>query len=205
MKKHGRPSEYESAIAAIVKEAPRGTHLTAPEVYARARDNGLPVSISTVYRTLQRLKEEGNVSTVSGNRKLRYESAEEGPEHDHLICLNCGMTIEFIDERLPNFGRIVAKTKGFVHTKSRFDILGFCVQCRSPGNKSVKLKMVEHWQAAIIAVEGALNGLLAAQESLAQEGLSEQEMKDLLTSNEIIKTKLKAALDSCEAAERFTV
>src|ERR1700722_2818494 len=110
MKKQGRPSEYETAIAAIVKDAPRGTHLTAPEVYARARGNGLPVSISTVYRTLQRLKEVGNLSTVSGNRKLRYESAQEAPEHDHLICLNCGLTIEFTDQRLPEFGKTVAKT-----------------------------------------------------------------------------------------------
>ena len=203
MKKHGRPSEYESAIAAIVKEAPRGTHLTAPEVYARARDNGLPVSISTVYRTLQRLKEEGNLSTVSGNRKLRYESADEGPEHDHLICLNCGMTIEFTDERLPNFGKAVAKTKGFVHTKSRFDILGFCEQCRLPSNKSAKLKMVEHWQIAIMAVEDALSSLLAAQERLTQDGLSEQEMKNLLTSNEVIRVKLQDALENCEAIERL--
>jgi len=202
MKKHGRHSEYQSAIAAIVKDAPRGTHLTAPEVYAKARDCGLPVSISTVYRTLQRLKEVGNLSTVSGNRKLRYESAEQGPEHDHLICLNCGMTIEFIDERLPSFGKAVAKTKGFVHIKSRFDILGFCGQCRLSGNKSAKSKMVEYWQAAIIAARDALNGLLLAKERLAQEGLSEQEIRDLATSSEVIRLKLKEALENCEAASR---
>jgi Fur family ferric uptake transcriptional regulator len=201
MKKHGRPSEYESAIAAIVKDAPRGTHLTAPEVYAKARDCGLPVSISTVYRTLQRLKEVGNLSTVSGNRKLRYESAEEGPEHDHLICLNCGLTIEFIDERLPNFGEAVAKNKGFVHTKSRFDILGICAQCRSSGNSSTKAKMAEHWQSASISVKDALNGLLLVKESLSREDLTEQEMKDLFATNELIKLKLKKAVENCEAVD----
>jgi len=46
-------------FAAIVKEAPRGTHLTAPEVYAKARGNGLPVSISTVYRTLTAAQRSG--------------------------------------------------------------------------------------------------------------------------------------------------
>jgi len=205
MKKQGRPSEYQSAIAAIVKEAPRGTHLTAPEVYAKARNCGLPVSISTVYRTLQRLKEVGNLSTISGRRKLRYESAEEGPEHDHLICLNCGITIEFIDERLPNFGRAVAKTKGFTHTKSRFDILGFCAQCRSSSNKSAKLKTVGYWRSATIAVKDALSGLLSVQERLAQENLSQQEMRDLFTSNEVIRLRLKEALESCQAADSLFI
>lgn len=203
MKKHGRRSEYQSAIASIIKDAPRGTHLTAPEVYAKARDCGLPVSISTVYRTLQRLKEVGNLSTVSGNRKLRYESAEEGPEHDHLICLNCGLTIEFIDERLPAFGKTVAKTKGFIHSKSRFDILGFCAQCRLSSNKSVKAKIAEYWQIAFAASEEAVNGLLAVKERLNQEDISEQQMKDLLVNNEIIKLKLKEALQNCDAAENL--
>ena len=201
MKKQGRPSEYESAIAAIVKDAPRGTHLTAPEVYAKARDCGLPVSISTVYRTLQRLKEEGNLSTVSGNRKLRYETAGEGPEHDHLICLHCGMTIEFTDDRLPNFGKAVAKTKGFIHTKSRFDILGFCAQCRSSSNKNTQKKTIEYLQTAIIAAKDALGNLVSAQEKMAQENLSELEMRDMLIDNGLIRLKLKEALENCEAAD----
>ncbi len=51
--------------------------------FTQAQELGLPVSISTVYRTLHRLKTTGNVSTVSGDRKIRYEATDGGPEHDH--------------------------------------------------------------------------------------------------------------------------
>ena len=105
--------ETQQIIAEIVKNLPKGEHLTAPEVYERTKDFGVDISLSTVYRALHRLKSHGNVSTVSGERGLRYETAEEGGDHDHLICLGCGTTIEFVDELIRGFGKSVAERKGF--------------------------------------------------------------------------------------------
>jgi Fur family ferric uptake transcriptional regulator len=90
--KSARSGDTQSAIASIVKGLPKGTHLTAGEVYEKAKELGLDVSLSTVYRTLHRLKTHGDVSTVSGERGVRYEIHEEGENHDHLICLGCGLT-----------------------------------------------------------------------------------------------------------------
>ena len=89
-----RQQSTQAAIADIIRSIPRGDHLTAPEVFEKAKAQGLRVSLSTIYRTLNRLKAEGDVITVSGDRGLRYEAAEEGPAHDHLIRLGCGLTIE---------------------------------------------------------------------------------------------------------------
>lgn len=125
-----RASTHE-AIEEIVRSIPRGEHLTAPEVFEKAQERGLKVSLSTVYRTLGKLKADGNVFTVSGDRGVRYEAAEEGPAHDHLICLGCGLTIEFYDELIRGFGKTVAQRKGFEHSNSRFDILGYCENCKS--------------------------------------------------------------------------
>lgn len=126
-----RYGETRQAIADIVKSLPKGTHITAPEVFERAKQLGLDISLSTVYRTLHKLKIHGDVTTVSGDRGLRYEMAEEGEDHDHLICLGCGLTIEFVDELIHGFGRTVAQRKGFEHLSSRFDILGYCSACAS--------------------------------------------------------------------------
>ena len=197
MKKQGRPSEYESAIASIVKEAPRGTHLTAPEVFSKARELGLPVSISTVYRTLQRLKAGGNLSTVAGDRKLRYESAGTGPEHDHLICLSCGLTIEFIDERLPTFGQAVAKRKGFLHSKSRFDVLGFCEKCQIFHSDRTNVRIKEHWQDAAASTEEALKIIYKLLEP------TDESSDSLLTENHKVYEKLKKALENCELANKL--
>src|SRR5262250_3977886 len=73
-----RQGHVQQAIAELVRDIPRGTHLTAPEVYRRAREIGLQVSLSTVYRTLHTLQAHGNVTTVSGDRGLRYEAAGSG-------------------------------------------------------------------------------------------------------------------------------
>jgi Fur family ferric uptake transcriptional regulator len=126
-----RPRETRQAIASIVRDLPKGIHLTAPEVFEKAKELGLDVSLSTVYRILHRLKAVGDVMTVSGERGLRYETKEEGPDHDHLICLGCGLTIEFVDELLQGFGKAVAERKGFEHQSSRFDIVGYCKDCNA--------------------------------------------------------------------------
>jgi Fur family ferric uptake transcriptional regulator len=140
-KKAGKHGQSQESIATIVKSFPKGTHVTAAEVYERAIEMGYELSLSTVYRNLHRLKADGNVNTVSGDRGMRYEPAEEGPDHDHLICLGCGLTIEFIDDLIRGFGKSVAQRKGFDHRSSRFDILGYCGDCRAK-DETYRLKQV---------------------------------------------------------------
>jgi|GEM_PF-408314 Fur family transcriptional regulator, ferric uptake regulator len=140
-KKAGRHGQSQESISTIVKSFPKGTHVTAAEVYERAIEMGYELSLSTVYRNLHRLKADGNVNTVSGDRGMRYEPAEEGPDHDHLICLGCGLTIEFIDDLIRGFGKSVAQRKGFEHRSSRFDILGYCGDCRAK-DETYRLKQV---------------------------------------------------------------
>jgi len=199
IKRQGRPNEYEAAIVSIIKDAPQGTHLTAPEVFAKAQEAGLPVSISTVYRTLHRLKTVGNVSTVSGDRKIRYEAAEGGPEHDHLICLGCGLTIEFIDDRLHNFGESVAKRKEFLPIKSRFDILGYCENCRKSSNDDKKTKLKEQWQSAANIIEETL----ALIEELNLSNLEDQKLLDFISKNQLVIEQLSEALENCQTAAKL--
>lgn len=158
-------SSNMDAIADIIKSIPKGDHLTAPEVYELAKQRGLKLSLSTVYRTLNKLKEVGNVITVSGDRGLRYESVDD-QAHDHLICLGCGLTIEFYDELIRGFGHNVALRKGFEHTTSRFDILGYCEKCRV-NNESHKLEqLADSLFNAIEKCETALEDLRLAAEQL---------------------------------------
>lgn len=158
-------SSNMDAIADIIKSIPKGDHLTAPEVYELAKQRGLKLSLSTVYRTLNKLKEVGNVITVSGDRGLRYESVDD-QAHDHLICLGCGLTIEFYDELIRGFGHNVALRKGFEHTTSRFYILGYCEKCRV-NNESHKLEqLADSLFNAIEKCETALEDLRLAAEQL---------------------------------------
>jgi Fur family ferric uptake transcriptional regulator len=151
-----------AAISGIVKGLPKGTHMTANEVFEKARQMGLDISLSTVYRTLHRLKVVGDVSTVSGDRGVRYETAEDGEDHDHLICLGCGLTIEFVDDLIRGFGKTVAQRKGFEHKSSRFDILGYCNECNSNDQTHKSQHGVEYILNAIENSESAIETLRQA-------------------------------------------
>ncbi|HMW90924.1 MAG TPA: transcriptional repressor [Candidatus Obscuribacter sp.] len=154
-------SSSMDAIAEIIRSIPRGDHLTAPEVYELAKQRGLKLSLSTVYRTLNKLKVVGDVITVSGDRGLRYESVED-QAHDHLICLGCGLTIEFFDDLIRGFGHSVALRKGFEHTTSRFDILGYCEKCKGNDEGHKQEQMLDNLLGAIEKTEAALEDLKAA-------------------------------------------
>lgn len=159
----GRYNETLDAIASIVRGLPKGTHITAPQVFEKAKEIGLDISLSTVYRTLHRLKADGEVSTIGGDRGLRYEAAEEGPDHDHLICLGCGLTIEFFDDLIRGFGKTVAQRKGFEHTSSRFDILGYCKDCRASDDSR---KLAQTIDAITQAYEYAEEGVDSLRQAL---------------------------------------
>jgi len=193
--KRARNKETQDAIATIVRSLPKGTHLTAPEVFEKAKSIGLDVSLSTVYRSLHRLKAGGNVMTVGGDRGLRYETAEEGPEHDHLICLGCGLTIEFMDDLIRGFGKTVAQRKGFEHHSSRFDILGYCSDC----NAKDEAHRIGHSSELFSAVMAKLE----ETNLLLQEALTFNDARRTVKSYKTAETameKLNEAITDCQSA-----
>src|SRR4030042_3470597 len=74
-------------------------HISAEEIYAQIVAKYPQVNISTVYRTLELLKQLGLVTeTDLGEGRVRYHSAEKG-HHHHLVCEKCGAIID-LDESL---------------------------------------------------------------------------------------------------------
>jgi Fur family ferric uptake transcriptional regulator len=190
-----RTKQLQEAIGEIIRDLPRGVHLTAPEVYRRARELGLQVSLSTVYRTLGLMQADGNVSTVSGDHGRRYEARDSDHDHDHLICLKCGLTIEFEDELIRGFGKAVAERKGYEHTSSRFDILGICFDC--------KAKDEDHKiSTAITALENAaeLTDSLAGKISAAVALLESRKTVKALESIQTLLDAAKQTLAELESA-----
>ncbi len=196
MRKVGRPGDNQEAIASIVRGLPQGMHLTAPEVFEKAREKGLEVSLSTVYRTLSRLKEIGGVITVLGERGLRYETTEKGPEHDHLICLGCGLTIEFVDDVIRNFGKAVAQRKGYEIISSRFDILGYCQSCISNDVTRKSEHMKEELSRALKAAERVVQSI---NQSLEYNELGKYDQARRNMTNSIIR--IRELLSDCEGIE----
>ena len=88
-------------------------HPDVEELYARASAVDPKISIATVYRTVKLFEEAGLVDKLEfGDGRARYENAERD-HHDHLIDLNSGKVIEFVDEEIEALQDKIARKLGY--------------------------------------------------------------------------------------------
>ena len=106
-------------------------HLTVEELHALVRYQDPSIGLTTVYRTMKLLCEcqLARINHFEEGR-VRYEQQFKTAHHDHMICLKCGETVEFVDPRIEDLQEKMAKKHGFRMTDHRMEIFGLCPKCR---------------------------------------------------------------------------
>ncbi len=105
-------------------------HISAEEIYLQVRARYPHVNISTVYRTLELLRERGLVTeTDMGDGRVRYHNIRHG-HHHHLVCQKCGSIIDLNESLLNPFKETLAKDYGFSADLKHLAIFGLCRKCR---------------------------------------------------------------------------
>ncbi len=105
-------------------------HISAEEIYEQVHAKYPNVNISTVYLTLELLKELGLVTeTDLGGGKFRYHSVEKG-HHHHLICRKCGRVFELDEAVLKPVEGTIMRKYGFKADLSHLAVFGNCVVCQ---------------------------------------------------------------------------
>ena len=103
--------DQRKIIAKIMSEAQ--DHPDVNELYIRVSKIDPKISIATVYRTVKLFEEAGIVTKHDfKGGKARYEQINEG-HHDHLIDVNTGEIIEFVDEEIEKLQKKVAEKYGY--------------------------------------------------------------------------------------------
>ena len=93
-----RITEQRRVIARVLSES--GDHPDIETLHARASAIDRGISIATVYRTVRLLEEAGILEHHEfGDGRLRYEPVPDS-HHDHLIDVETGAVIEFVDPEL---------------------------------------------------------------------------------------------------------
>ncbi len=106
-------------------------HFDADELYTRIKSKRLKVSRATIYNTIDLLVESGLISRYRfGENHARFEKAIGRPRHDHLICLDCGDIIEFVNEKLDKIQKEVCDEKKFKMQNATLQIFGVCSKCQ---------------------------------------------------------------------------
>jgi Fur family ferric uptake transcriptional regulator len=114
-------------------------HVSIEELLALVRQRSAKVGFATVYRTMKLLSEAGLAATRQfGDGQTRYEVA--GPEmrhHDHLICLRCGLILEFENDEIEKLQDNVAlKLGGFKVVTHKLELYGMCPKAMGvPGGR----------------------------------------------------------------------
>jgi len=104
-------TDQRRIIANVMSESK--DHPDVDELYSRVLKIDSKISIATVYRTVKLFEEEGIVAKHDfKGGKARYEELSES-HHDHLIDVNTGEIIEFVDEEIEALQKKVADKFGY--------------------------------------------------------------------------------------------
>ncbi|HAW48754.1 transcriptional repressor [Roseovarius sp. A46] len=99
-------------------------HPDVEELHARATARDPKISIATVYRTVKLLEEAGILDKLEfGDGRARYEDAERA-HHDHLIDVNSGDVIEFVDPDIEALQERIAEKLGYRLVGHRLELYG---------------------------------------------------------------------------------
>ncbi len=115
-------------------------HLSAEDVYKELLNEGDSVGLATVYRVLTQFEDAGLVIRhhFEGERSV-FELNDED-HHDHMVCVQCGLVIEFVDERIESLQEKVADEHDFSIQDHSLTLYGICKRCNKHSQKTTPKK-----------------------------------------------------------------
>jgi Fur family transcriptional regulator, ferric uptake regulator len=117
-----RMTDQRRVVARVIGDA--DDHPDVEELYARAARVDPRISLATVYRTVKLFEESGILEKHEfGDGRARYEDAERD-HHDHLIDVNTGQVIEFVDPEIEALQERIAARLGYRLIGHRLELLG---------------------------------------------------------------------------------
>jgi len=123
-----RPTRQRRAVSAAL--ASFSDFRSAQDIHALLAERGERVGLATVYRTLQRLADRGEVDV------LRTEDGEaiyrrcSDTHHHHLVCRTCGATVEVEGPAVERWTSAMAADHGFSDVAHTLEIFGTCPRCQ---------------------------------------------------------------------------
>ncbi len=110
--------------------------LSVADILEATTRRGLEPNKTTVYRELERLKEEGIIREVLIDGKAQYvELIDEADHHHHLICTNCKRVEEVdfpqeIEKKIDELTRLIQRKTKFGTLNHSVDFFGVCRACK---------------------------------------------------------------------------
>lgn len=124
-----RPTRQQSAVMAQLAELDDFT--SAQDLHATLRDSGAKVGLATVYRTLASMAAAGEIDTLrTDDGEAVYRKCSTG-HHHHLVCRECGRTVEIDGPAVERWADTVAAEHGYTQVEHTLEVFGLCPGCAS--------------------------------------------------------------------------
>ena len=128
-----KQTEQRSAILRTFLETRE--HLSTDELHRLVKKTDPRIGFTTVYRTLKLLAGCGLASEVAFHDGIaRYEHQYNRRSHHHMVCTECGASVEFFSEKVGEIEHEIGRKHHYVTTRHTFQIYGVCEACRKKTN-----------------------------------------------------------------------
>ena len=119
-------TRQREVVLQVIRDAEE--HLTANEVFDKAKQLLPSISFATVYNSLRYLKEAGHIAEIRfGNGASRFDSMTS--RHDHAICTKCGKLVDMEIELPPEVVNYAAEFSKFKLESIELTLRGLCPNC----------------------------------------------------------------------------
>ena len=124
--------KYTPQRTAVLEEIIKDKgHRESEEIYLALKKRGQHVSRATVYRTMDILVNNGFARKMNlGDGRARYESKVNSPHHDHLVCMDCGLIVEFMNQKIEDLQDEIAIQYEFQLKRHIHQLFGLCKKCQ---------------------------------------------------------------------------
>ncbi|MDZ7770958.1 MAG: ferric iron uptake transcriptional regulator [Woeseiaceae bacterium] len=88
-------------------------HLSAEDIYKELLDTGEDIGLATVYRVLTQFESAGLVTRHNFEGGHSVFEVDEGEHHDHMVCVETGDVVEFMNDEIERLQREIARSHNY--------------------------------------------------------------------------------------------
>ena len=107
-------------------------HMSAEDIYKQLLSLHEDIGLATVYRVLTQFEAAGLVTRHHFEGATAVFELNEGPHHDHIVCLDCGKVEEFVDQGIEERQKVIAATHEFEIRDHSMILFGSCRKPKCP-------------------------------------------------------------------------
>jgi Fur family ferric uptake transcriptional regulator len=96
-----------------ILETSEGRHLSAEDIYKELLDLGEEIGLATVYRVLTQFEAASLVVRHNFEGGHSVFELDDGSHHDHMVCVETGEVIEFVDEEIERIQERIARDHNY--------------------------------------------------------------------------------------------